>query len=327
MNYRLTAPIALALVLAVVPGALGCEPVYGNLGQLLDPSTSFDGAAETYMVGDGTSTDMVIFGEQDERNIGSIAYATVIENGDISLLTGTYRSPEEGIVEASFDIIYQYDHEYEVPASMRVGSTTTILSMPIEYRGEVLANPDELSFETGDGPRIYTRVGKLLERIDTATPDGQVLLARLTNYAIIVSVARVVGFGGAGLTMYLGRVGQFQGLLSGRQEVLFAELLSPKATFSYIDFTDLTGFKFDGSYTSRTDLSATGDMVGFVDFTLHDDPEAAAVFSGTIRYEDVIINNGVPDEGFYRFEMETGADFDVTSNDFNNLNLGGLFLL
>ncbi|MBW2462874.1 MAG: hypothetical protein JRH11_14575 [Deltaproteobacteria bacterium] len=315
----------LSLALLLLPLALACEPVYGELGQLLDPSTPFDGAAETYMLGDDTKTEMVIFGAQDERNIGDIAYASIIENGDIVLLTGKYRAPEAGVVRASFDIIYEYEHEYDTPASMRIGSTTTLLDVPIEYTGAILANQDEITLETGDGPQTFLRVGTLLDRIDPTVPEDQVLLARLVNYAIIVSLARVVGFGGAGLTMYVGRVGEFQGFQSGRQEVLFAELLSPKATMTYIDYTDLTGFHYDGTYTSRTDISATGDMVGAVDFTIAEAADAPPTFAGTLRYEGVVINNGIPNEGFYRFNLDDGSSFDVSSIDFNNLNLGALF--
>jgi len=315
----------LSAALFLLPLAVACEPVYGNLGQDLDPSTPFEGAAETYLFGGGSTTDMVIFGDQDADNIGEIAYATVSIDGEITLLTGTYRAPDSETVLASFTISYHYDPEYDVPASSRVGSTTTLLDVPIEYSGALLMNPDEITLETESGSRTFTRVGRVMERIDPSTPDGEILLARLTNYAVVVSLSRVVGFGSAGLTMYLGRVGEFQGLQSGRQEAEFAELLSPKATFTYIDYTDLTGFHYDGTYTSRTDISATGDMVGSVAISLAPAADAAPLFSGNLLYDNVLINNGVPDDGFYRFELDGGLAFNVAAPDFNNLDLRGLF--
>ncbi len=316
---------AALFLLPLLPLAIACEPVYGDLGQSLDPSTPFEGAAETYLFGGGATTDMVIFGDQDADNIGDIAYATVKDDGEITLLTGTYRAPDSETVQASFTISYHYDPEYDVPASSRVGSTTTLLDVPIEYSGMILMNPDEITLETEGGPRTFTRVGRVMERIDPATPEGEILLARLTNYAVVVSVSRVIGFGSAGLTMYLGRVGEFQGLQSGRQEVEFGELLTPKATFTYVDYTDLTGFHYDGSYTSRTDLSATGDMVGTVAISLTPDADGVPLFSGNLLYDNVLINNGVPDDGFYRFELDGGLAFDVAAPDFNNLDLRGLF--
>jgi hypothetical protein len=204
-----------------------------------------------------------------------------------------------------------------------MGSSTTLLEVPIEYSGGITGDGQTIIFDGGE--QALTRVGVLLPRIDPTTAEGELLLARVLNYALITSLSRVIGFGSAGLTMYLNRVGTFNGLQAGTQEVTFRELFSPKANFTYTEYTDMTGFRFDGSYESRTDISATGDMIGSVDFTLTTDVDAAPLFAGTLIYENVLINNGVPDEGFYRITLSDGPSFDVPSSDFHTLDLGPLF--
>ena len=315
----------LPLLLAFTSLLFACEPIYGDLAAPIDPSTVFRGAAETYMVGDSEMTAMVIFGEQDEENVGDIAYAEILANGETRLLTGQYRAPEEGVVAATFDILYFIPYEYDRGATERVGSQTMELDVPVEYTGMLASGEDEVTLETEDGSRTFTRLGRLLERIDLSTPEGELLLARLYNYATLVSVARVIGWGSAGLTMYIGRVGMFQGLQTGRQEVALRELLSPETSFTYIDYSDMTGIHFEGTYESHTDLSATGVMLGSVDFTMAPGSTAPPLFAGTVEYEALIVENGVPVDGWYRFIIEGDHTFDVVAADYHDIDLGGLF--
>jgi hypothetical protein len=163
-----------------------------------------------------------------------------------------------------------------------------------------------------------------LPNIDLSTPEGELTLARLYNYAYVISLSRVIGWGSAGLSMYIGRAGVFDGLQNGRQEVMLRDLLSPKSSFAYFDYTDLTGFVFDGTYESHTDISATGIMVGSVDFTMAPGAEEPPLFSGTISYENLVVNDGIPNEGFYRFTVDEQT-WDVPPTDFHHIDLSALF--
>ncbi len=141
----------------------------------------------------------------------------------------------------------------------------------------------------------------------------------------MISLSRVIGWGSAGLTMYINRPGVFDGLQHGRQEVLLRDLLSPKSSFTYIEFTDLTGFVYEGTYESHTDISATGMMLGSVDFTMAPGADEPPLFVGTIGYENLRVNDGIPNEGFYRFTMDDGQTWDVEAAVYHDIDLSALF--
>jgi hypothetical protein len=117
----------------------------------------------------------------------------------------------------------------------------------------------------------------------------------------------------------------FDGLQRGRQEVQLRDLLSPKSSFTYIDFTDMTGFRFEGTYESHTNISATGVMVGAVDFSMAPGASELPLFTGTIEYENLVVENGIPNDGFYRFTIEGEHTYDVAAADYHHVDLSGLF--
>ncbi len=313
------------LFLLLLPLLLACEPVYGDLATPIDRSMPFRAAAETFMAGDAEMTAMVIFGDQDADNIGDIAYGEVLANGETRLYTGTYVAPEEDMVEATFDVLFFIPYEYDVGATERVGAQTMVLDEPIVYTATLMAGADEAMVDTGSGARTFARLGTLLPNIDLSTMDGQWTLSRLYNYAYVISLSRVIGWGSAGLTMYIGRAGVFDGLQRGRQEVQLRDLLSPKSSFTYFDYTDLTGFRYDGTYESHTDISATGMLLGSVEFSMAGENDGTPIFSGRIEYDNLIVNDGIPNEGFYRFVMDDGQTWDIAAADFHHVDLSGLF--
>lgn len=298
-GYRFT---TLCLLTAVTAGCdLGNYP---DLREPLDPFIGIDGSDQvTFLHADETgSTFLVLSGPSvDERRFTRTEMP--IDGGGVRLTTGPYRIDDDQI---TFEGELRFFREPNgIDFGDRDGSTREAISESetfdfVDDNGRLTLSSsggDVSSFVDLD--RVLASAGEL----------GALSLIRLFNASVLSAQARVVGFGTAAMLEYT-TPGVFGATLNGTVTVELRDLLRPKTSFDYDNFSDFSGLTLDGVQTSDTSFSGEGFSFGVVRMVVRRRADPTAVLVVDIDYGEsdgsagLIIDGGEAAGGFYEVTVD-----------------------
>ena len=303
------------LLVAMAFLSVGCEPRYADFGEELDVVEPIEGDVVTFIRtnSDGLTTLLTI--EDPSGGGGQMIFGFLEPTTETTLITGTYQPSGTGEARAHFTTLFHYPWEPSVPVISRVGSTRDDVDIQetigFELVGEqvrVTVAGEEWTFELLDN---------VVALLDLSTQGGVEALAQVYNLTILSNQARILGFGGAGMTQYVGSPGNFLGLIDGAMSVSVASLLNPKATLRYDGFEDVAQLSFRGDIITNSNISGNGPMEGVVDFQYASPADGVSTIVGACDYANLRVANGLAASGHYAFTLDSGmwdVDWTVLAN-------------
>lgn len=160
----------------------------------------------------------------------------------------------------------------------------------------------------------YVPFVETLAVLGTATERDAACAFQIFNLAIRSSEARIIGFGGPGMTQYL-HSETYVGTVAGSVRVsLSGGLSGSTTTIAYSGFEDFGGVRVSGPQVTSADSGGDGHMSGTMTFTIMPmpmDPAAASTITGTVDYGGIRISNGNASGGAYLSSIDGGATAQV----------------
>ncbi|MBS2022374.1 MAG: hypothetical protein JST92_08190, partial [Deltaproteobacteria bacterium] len=168
-----------------------------------------------------------------------------------------------------------------------------------------------------------------------ATYDGQRAAEcslRFAQLAILLSQARVPGFGGPSSIQYT-TPATFKGTLEGTLVVNVDGLFNPRTTLTYTNFTDYGGFTLDRTIITQTDSGGNGTLFSAVAPTYTKAGAAQPLWAGTITFgqedgsgDTLTLAGGVVTGGKYHVDDSSGGHYVFPYTDILETNvLNGCF--
>jgi hypothetical protein len=233
--------------------------------------------------------------------------AFIHTDSSTDLEQGTYTMDASG--KGVFSVLHTYSMTYQddtVRIGLRPGAKRDDQPSPSSHAITVQADGDQIVLGFDGEKRRLTNIYDVVQNLDPNTAEGRDDVFRFLNLAIYTSAVRIVGFGGLGMSSYLGSVSHFVSLVTNEYSVeVRGKLTQPNTYLTYSQFEDLNGVIVDGAQLSATDISGTGDLSGILTWRIRgsDDPDDIAL-EGTLDYEGVHVKNGVASSGTYTFTIE-----------------------
>lgn len=308
----------LALTAAVVALA-ACDPsgIHG-LGRRRDALVPCEvdelGRIETtstWLRSTEDGTEIVLLGRADptaEVEPGRDAcfgHGFVAHDGSTLFDFGSYTLDDEGKGTAVHQLEYELTYQPELSILDRDGAFRTDLAAPVARRIQITRDGSGILLTLDDATHHMTSLGEVVEAVDVTTQAGAEDVFRLFNLPLLTSQARLLGFGSAGMTQYVGLTAEFGGTVRSRFTVSVASLLNPDTTISYFQFEDLTGVVIDGIQLTDVDTSGNGSMSGILSFVMRGTGGATdAVIRGGLDYDGLQIGDGFAAGGGYTLTID-----------------------
>ena len=314
-----------ALVLALVLGACGRD---ADVAQKLDVTARV--AGDTWIAAnaaDRTELRVLIVGTPDSQGSTPFAFSSVhfpVSAGStVYTLQGTWA--EVGTAGAT---TLHVEHSYTLPDESSVG----ILSRRGAYRDDVRYDL-HVTATLGAGQLVvtgspdlagtYVPLVQALGHLGTATARDAACAFQASNLGMRTSEARLIGFGGPGITQY-DRAETYIGIVAGSLRISFSGSLTSTTnttTIQYDAFEDVGGVRVDGPMSTYANSGGTGHMGGVMTFAFSPiaaDGTPGATITGTIDYggagtaaHALQIVDGNPVGGFYTVAIDGGGTAQV----------------
>jgi hypothetical protein len=315
-SRRAPAPLVAALALAA------CGP-YANLAQKLDVTARVAGDTWIAAAGaDRTEIRVLVVGRPDGDGFAPFSFAAMqfpISRGSAAtMLQGTWS--EAGAAGAT---TLQVAHSYVLPEESSVG----ILGRRGTWRDDaprtikLTVTRDAGRLVVAGDPAIaatYVALDEALGRLGAATERDAACAFQIANLGIRSSEARIIGFGGPGMTQYQ-QAETYIGTLAGSLRVSMTGFTSNRTTIEYAAFVDLGGVRVDGPQITEANSGGDGHMSGVLSFSLASATSGTPPVTGTIDYGGagdaaaaVQISNGNAVGGVYVTALDGGGTARVS---------------
>lgn len=297
--------LALCTLLAFGCDKSGVHP----LGQVRDELAVCVGPTETWLRSTDTGTEVFIIGQLDPDTDEPPCFLRgfVEQSSTTRLATGTYVFDEAlgtGTFSNTADFIFRY--EPEVSIISRNGSQRTLNEPPVTVPFGMERDGEQLLLTIqGDTLRL-TSIGDVIDALDETTMEGAEDIFRLFNLSLFTSQARLLGFGGTGMTQYLDVTAEFGAAIANGFTVRVENILNPDTDITYLEYVEFTGITIDGVQRTMVDLSGNGDMEGALTFRFEG---RTRTIEGSLSYVDLKIRDGVAGAGTYTLAIEGGASY------------------
>jgi hypothetical protein len=317
---------AAAALLALSVG--GCGP-YAEVAQKLDVTARV--AGDTWIAAgpaDRTELRLLLVAQPDADGTAPFAFSAlqmpVARGAGVLTLQGQWREVAGGATTL------QIRHVYTLPDE----SGVSLLSRRGAYREDVdqtvrlaVARTGERLAISGDDrlAGTYVPLGAALSALGGATGRDATCAFHLANLGLRSSEARIIGFGGPGMTQYRGPE-TFVGTVAGSLRVAMSGATThPLTTITYSAFEDWGGQRVDGPQMTDVNSGGDGHMSGVLTFALT--PVSAggtpgAAITGTVDYggganaaDAVQIANGTAVGGVYVVTLDGGGAARVSPQD------------
>ena len=300
---------ALVFVLFAALG-FGCDKGGVHpLGQVRDQLAVCVGPTETWLRSTDTGTEVFIIGEVDPSATEPPCFLRgfVEQSSTTTLATGTYVFDEAlgtGTFSNTADFIFRYQPEVNIVS--RRGSQRTLNEPPLTVPFSMERDGEQLLLTIqGDTLRL-TSIGDVIDALDETTMAGAEDVFRLFNLSLFTSQARLLGFGGTGMTQYLDVTAEFGAAIANGFTVRVENILNPDTDITYLEYMEFTGITIDGLQRTMVDLNGDGDMEGALTFRFEG---RTRTIEGTLSYLDLKIRDGVAGAGTYTLSIEGGESF------------------
>jgi hypothetical protein len=306
-----------AVLLALALGA--CGP-YAQLAQKLDVTARIAGDTWIAAVGPGkTELRMLLIARPDADGAAAFAFTSMqnpplVAGPSVLTLQGTWTE-----VGAAGAATLHGAHTYV----LKDESSVALLSRRGAWRDDTqYAIPITVS---RDGGRLvvsgaaslagtYVPFVPALAALGTATERGAACAFQIFNLAIQSSEARIIGFGGPGMTQY-SHSETYVGTVAGSVRIsLSGGLTGSTTTIAYSGFEDFGGVRVSGPQVTKVDSGGDGHMSGVMTFTIMPisvDPATATTITGTVDYGAIQISNGNASGGVYVSSIDGGGTAQV----------------
>lgn len=302
-----------ALLLAAAALSLACIGPYPNLAEKVDKNPVIGTDSTTWILAEEERTQLLVLARPDAAG-GAFSLATVTRRGDASVQTGSYTfDAGSGRIELLALLLQERLNEAGTPVTSQHGSTSK--NLHVSFTSDALATGDRLVL-SGDARLAgsWLRLeAALLALAPGGEPEAECAL-RLVNLDVLITLARVPAFGGAGSIEYAFHPATFQGTLQGSFFVQVDSLLSPHTTVTYTSLVDFGGLRLDGDYHTQTNTSGDGYMFGSLGVTLIG-PAGQPVVVGAVRWgqeggggDSLQLTSGVTSGGRYHVTI-AGRDY------------------
>jgi hypothetical protein len=304
---------------ALVALGAGCDPsgIHG-LGRRRDALVPCEvdphGMVETtstWVRSTDEGTEILLFGRPDplaEVEPGRDAcfgHGFVAHDGSTRFDFGSYTLDEDGRGQAVHEQEYEMTYQPDRSILDRDGAFRTDLPAPVDERLELSRDGTSLVVAIDGAARHMTSLGAVVEAVDVTTQAGAEDVFRLFNLPLFTSQARLLGFGSAGMTQYVGVNAEFGGTVRNRFTVTVAALLNPDTVISYFQLEDLTGIVVDGLQNTDVNTSGNGSMNGVLSFVMRGTGGATdVVIRGALDYEGLQIGDGFAAGGGYTLTID-----------------------
>lgn len=273
------------------------------------PAT-FSTSAATYLHSSADGIDFVVFDTLDPLTVTTagdaraFASGKIASDGSTTIWYGTYEL--DGTGHGTFHITTIFDMPYETGSvAGRAGASRTDLATPYDYALVVAAaagSKYSVTIDTAvhDYTPTDTVVGNLVAEFGTAPATAFVDAYQLYSFGLTLTQARILKFGGLGMTRYIGAGTTFPAMTSGNYSVQVQSAFTPTATLTYSAAEDLPTFYFDGSIVTMANLQGSGPMSGTIAFEFRSTANRSTVLlSGSVGYANISVTEATPSSGNY----------------------------
>ena len=284
MTGRTLQARARAVLLAIAAAA--CGP-YANVAQKLDVTARVAGDTWIAAVGDRTELRVLLVGKAQSEGSVPFAFSSVhvprSSGSTVTTLQGTW--VEVGSAGAT---TLHIEHEYTLPdeAGAYILNRRGTYRDDVQYAIQLTVTRSAGQLIVAGDPSLagtYVPLVEALGRLGKDTEQDAACAFQVSNLGMLTSEARIIGFGGAGLTQY-DRPETYIGTVAGSLRISMA--LSggfppshSTATIQYSGFEDVGGVQVDGPMITDADSSGSGQMSGRMTFAFR--PMAADGTPGT----------------------------------------------
>ncbi len=258
---------------------------------------------------------------------GCMNLSTIHRDGTLDLLEGNFLA--DGLGGGTWEIPQMYEFVHETGARIldREGSQTFELDPHEIHNVAMTASAGDLTLSV-DGDELHYR--NLMDVIAGIPKDqtGATIMGQLLNVGLLVSQARVRGFGGAGMTEYIQTPKDFRGLIAGSIHVSGSiGAGNVNMTVDYREFSDFTGMSLSGPQIVDVSWAGNGNMKGASDFVIQLDPrDPSQTLVGRFDYDGVTIMDGFGDGGAGTLTLN-GVDYVVITNEVLITDLRSILLI
>jgi len=230
--------------------------------------------------------------------------ALYLRQGSFERLAGDPAAPPELEVEEVIDFMFKPSPQLDI--LQRLGSVRVPLSTARTRQLSLRMEGDELVITEGGVEARYVNFNRLAAAIllDTGIDldERSRVAGNFFNLSMLSTQSRLLGFGGAGMTQYLGgNDSTFACNTSGEFNVGAGGQLIQNNIVTTIDFRaceDFTGMVLDGPQITKVTASGNGGMENPVDFSFQLDPtDATQVYAGALDFTGVDVVQGFGNGG------------------------------
>jgi hypothetical protein len=311
-----------ALLVAAL--ALGACGRYAELAQKLDVTARIAGDTWVAAGASRLETRILLVGKPDANGAAPFQYTTIsapihadgTAGSAVTALQGTWTEVGSGDVTLRVAHTYLMPDESDRGVLGRLGSRRSDAARTLHV---TVARAGGRLTVGGDPGLAGTYVGltEALRNLGTTTARDAACAYQVFSLAIQSSEARIIGFGGAGMTQYQ-RAETYVGSMGGTVRVSVSGTTTVSTVIDYAGFQDQGGIVVDGPQHTSSNWSGDGQMSGVMTFTLTPlplDPASAVTITGTIDYgaNAVQLTGGNPSGGFYVSRLDGGGTAQVSA--------------
>jgi len=306
------------LILCILPiFFLSCNMSgYNDLGELVNQFTQFGENATTYMrtlnLENGSGTECMTFnGDFQEGQCSWIQVLVDEQEVTVTLQMGSYE-----ISNSKINLSYykEYTNSYrrkpnpaQAPGAIQ-RDIVPLLHIEADW------NHDEIQGIIQIDNASYIKINILFDQIFSQNaPNWVDQFTKIYLLNTMSAHARIEGFGGGGMFLYMDKKTVFDALRFGTMNFTVTGLLNVNSRFTYKNHGELSGITLNGTMTNQSDLNGNGEMGGTLTFEFHG---MQNIWQGTIDYSHLDIKNTLPSSGEYHITIDEATY--TSSCDFGN---------
>lgn len=302
---------------------------YAELAQKLDVTAHIAGDTWVAAGANRLETRILLVGAPDANGVAPFQFTSIsapvhadgTAGSAVRSLQGTWTETASG------DATLRVAHTYLMPDESHRGILSRVGARrsddPITLRVSVARAADRLVV-TGD-PGLagaYVGLAAALRSLGPAATANPACAYQVFSLAIQSSEARIIGFGGAGMTQYQ-RAATYVGAVAGSVRVAVSGNSPVTTRIDYAGFEDQNGVVVAGPQVTTSSWSGDGHMDGVMTFTFAPqglDPGQATTLTGAIDYggggnpaDAVQITSGNTSGGYYVARIDGGGTARISA--------------
>jgi hypothetical protein len=297
------------------------------IGQELDPTVPL-GIQPTWIQATPEQTTLIVFASSDGGAPAPFSLTTIARNQSAVILTGTYFATATAVTMQS-TLKYVLTNQYSIPVTSRDGALRYNVDAGATYTRSLDGGVLTL---TGTPPLgSFVPFTSALANLQATTQSEAECLMRVYQLTAISSETRILGFNGPSIIQYTNPA-TFNGVLQGSVTIGVDSLFNPDTSLAYNQFTDFTGFVFDGTQYTQSDLSGNGYLFNAINFQMSSPPADGGppetVIAGTVLYGNangsapsITLVSGTPSSGSYTVSVDGGGSFLVSYDVVNTMDV------